>query len=434
MAQPDLHNWLTTLFLLALAAHLMIEVWLNIKNQFHIGQHRNLVPDDFAQTVSLADHEKAADYTRAKLQLNRYVLFYDVAILVFMTLGGGFQQLYDYWAGTQLPMIWREVGFLLSTFWLLSLLNLPFSYLRTFKIEEAFGFNRMTLGQFASDLLKQWALGLGLGLPVLWAILSVMHAYFDQAWWLYTWLIWIGFNLFLLWAYPKWIAPLFNRFSPLEDGEMKQRIEALLQRTGFESNGIFVMDGSSRSGHGNAYFTGFGKNKRIVFFDTLLEKLTPEEVEAVLAHELGHYKRGHIKKRMIWSFGLSLIGLALLGWLAQTPDFYHGLGMTSQTPATALLLFATVMPVLFFFLGPLSALKSRQHEFEADAFAAEQVGPNALIQALVKLYRDNASSLTPDPAYSAWHDSHPPAKIRIDHLKRFQSADTTDPSHKEPDA
>ncbi|HEY9017354.1 M48 family metallopeptidase, partial [Thiomicrospira sp.] len=238
--------------------------------------------------------------------------------------------------------------------------------------------------------------------------------------WFYTWLIWMGFNLTLLWAYPKWIAPLFNKFTPLEDGEMKQRIEALLERTGFESNGIFVMDGSSRSGHGNAYFTGMGKNKRIVFFDTLLEKLTVDEVEAVLAHELGHFKHGHITKRLIEGAAISLIGLALLGWLVQLPAFYSGLGIESATPAAALLLFVTAVPVMFFFLGPIMAFKSRKHEFEADAFAAQHVGAQHLISALLKLYRDNASTLTPDPSFSAYHDSHPPAKIRIDHLKTLK--------------
>ena len=416
MVPMEMHTWVTSLFITTLVLYLVIETGLNAKNQFHIYRHRDQVPKAFADTVDLQAHQKAADYTRSKLQLNRYVLFFDAALLVFMTLGGGFQQIYDAWATLSLPNIWQDLAFILSTLGLLSLLNLPFSYIRTFKIEEKFGFNRMTHGQFALDLLKQWTLGFVVGLPLLWLVLQVMYATFDQAWWLYTWLIWMGFNLLLLWAYPKWIAPLFNRFTPLEDTQMKARIEALLEKTGFASQGIFVMDGSSRSGHGNAYFTGFGKNKRIVFYDTLLDKLAPDEVEAVLAHELGHYHHGHIKKRLAWSFGLSLGALALLGWLAQTPAFYQGLGMTTQTPAVALLLFMTVAPILFFFLGPISAITSRKHEFEADAFAAQQVNAQSLISALLKLYRDNASSLTPDPNYSAWHDSHPPAQVRIEHL------------------
>jgi len=409
-------NWITQLFLTALILNLMIEVWLNIKNQFHIAANRKQVPQEFSEVVTLDAHQKAADYSREKLKLGRMTLFFDAAILGFMTIGGGFQDIYNFWLGIEMDALWRDIAFLLSTLWLLSLLHLPFSVISTFKIEEQFGFNKTTAGQFISDLLKQWALMLVLGLPLIWVVLSIMTAFIDQAWWLYTWVVWMAFQLIIMWAYPKWIAPIFNKFSPLEDGEMKQRIEALLERTGFESNGIFVMDGSSRSGHGNAYFTGMGKNKRIVFFDTLLEKLSPEEVEAVLAHELGHFKHGHIKKRLIESTVLTLAGLALLGWLVQLPEFYTGLGMTTQTPVVALLLFMTAVPTLFFFMGPISAIKSRKHEFEADAFAAEHVGSEHLVSALLKMYRDNASTLTPDPGYSAYHDSHPPAKIRIDHL------------------
>jgi STE24 endopeptidase len=413
-------NWITSVFLFALILNLLIELWLNIKNQFHIGVNRDKVPKDFSAVVKLDDHQKAADYSRAKLQLGRLGLFYDAAIILFMTLGGGFQDIYNLWANSSLDPIWRDVAFLISTLWFLSILHLPFTIMSTFKIEAQFGFNRTTPAKFASDLVKQWALGLVLGLPIIWVVVSIMNAYINDLWWLYTWVVWMGFQLVLMWAYPKWIAPLFNKFTPLEDGEMKQRIEALLARTGFESNGVFVMDGSSRSGHGNAYFTGFGKNKRIVFFDTLLEKLSPEEVEAVLAHELGHFKHGHIKKRLVEASLMTLAALALLGWLVQQPIFYSGLGMTTESPAIALLLFMTVVPILFFFIGPLSAIKSRKHEFEADAFAAQHVGSQHLISALLKLYRDNASTLTPDPSYSAYHDSHPPAKIRIDHLKALQ--------------
>ncbi|MEA3405284.1 MAG: M48 family metallopeptidase [Pseudomonadota bacterium] len=409
-------NWITQLFLTALILNLMIEVWLNIKNQFHIAANRKQVPDEFSEVVTLEAHQKAADYSREKLKLGRMSLFVDAAILGFMTIGGGFQDIYNFWLGMEMDALWRDIGFLLSTLWILSLLSLPFSVISTFRIEEKYEFNKTTIGQFISDLLKQWALMLVLGLPLIWAVLSIMTAFIEQAWWLYTWVVWMTFQLTIMWAYPKWIAPIFNKFTPLEDGEMKQRIEALLERTGFESNGIFVMDGSSRSGHGNAYFTGMGKNKRIVFFDTLLEKLTPEEVEAVLAHELGHFKHGHIKKRLIESTVLTLAGLALLGWLVQLPEFYTGLGMTTHTPVAALLLFMTAVPTLFFFMGPISAIKSRKHEFEADAFAAEHVGSEHLVTALLKMYRDNASTLTPDPGYSAYHDSHPPAKIRIDHL------------------
>ncbi|MBF6059100.1 MULTISPECIES: M48 family metallopeptidase [Thiomicrorhabdus] len=409
-------NWIASLFVAALSLNLIIEVWLNIKNQFHIGLKRAKVPDEFQNTVSLEAHQKAADYSRAKLQLARLGLFYDAAILLFMTLGGGFQDIYNYWLGTEMSPIWRDTAFLLSALWFISLLHLPFAVVSTFKIEAEFGFNKTTPKRFISDLVKQWLLMAALGVPLLWVILTIMGEFIDSLWWLYTWLVWFGFQLLLMWAYPKWIAPIFNKFTPLDNPEMQQRIENLLERTGFESNGIFVMDGSSRSGHGNAYFTGFGKNKRIVFFDTLLETLSPQEVEAVLAHELGHFKHGHIRKRLIESAVLSLGALALLGWLIQLPAFYQGLGIETQTPASALLLFVTVLPTIFFFMGPISAIKSRKHEFEADAFAAEYVGAQPLVSALLKMYRDNASTLTPDPGYSAYHDSHPPAKIRIDHL------------------
>lgn len=410
-------NLISGLFIFTLALSLILEVWLNIKNQFHILQNRSAVPADFSEVVSLDDHQKAADYSRTKLQLARFILFFDAAVILVMTFGGGFQDIYNIWISFEIADIWRDVGFLLSTFWFLAILHLPFSLISTFRIEEKFGFNKTTGKKFVSDLLKGWALMLIIGLPILWLVVTIMNELHNQAWWAYVWAVWMGFNLVLLWAYPKWIAPIFNKFTPLEDGEMKDRIEALLERTGFESNGIFVMDGSSRSGHGNAYFTGMGKNKRIVFFDTLLEKLSPEEVEAVLAHELGHFKHGHIKKRLIEGAVFSFIGLAILGWLTTLPEFYSGLGIETATPAAALLLFMTVVPVFFFFVGPLMAKKSRKHEFEADAFAAEQVGASPLINALLKLYRDNAATLTPDPSYSAYYDSHPPAKIRIDHLK-----------------
>jgi len=410
-------NWITTLFLGALFLNLIIEVWLNVKHQFHIGKHKNKVPEDFADVVTLESHQKAAEYSRAKLQLGRLGLFYDAALIYLMTLGGGFQAIYAFWQTINLSNMWQEIAFLLSVMWILSLLHLPFSIMSTFKIEEAFGFNKTTVGKFVSDLLKQWALMLAIGVPLIWVVLSIMGTFIDDLWWLYTWVFWMGFQFIIMWAYPIWIAPIFNKFTPLEDKEMQQRITGLLERTGFESNGIFVMDGSSRSGHGNAYFTGFGKNKRIVFFDTLLDTLNANEVEAVLAHELGHFKHGHIRKHLIEGTLMSLAGLALLGWLIQLPEFYSGLGMTDQSPAIALLLFMTAIPVMFFFMGPIGALKSRKHEFEADAFAAQHVGAEHLISALLKMYRDNASTLTPDPWHSAYHDSHPPAKIRIDHLK-----------------
>ena len=416
---PDM---ITIAFVFSLFTYLAIELWLNQKNQRYIAHHRHVVPSDFAAVVSLEDHQKAADYSIAKLSFGRLGMFLDALLLLVMTLGGGFQAIYDLWLTvTAVEGVWRDVAFLLSVMLLLSLAGLPLSLYSTFVIESRFGFNKTTPMKFISDMLKQWALMLALGVPLIWAIVSVMNAFIDDLWWLYAWAIWMGFNVFLLWAYPTWIAPLFNKFTALEDGEVKTRIEALLTKTGFNSNGLFVMDGSSRSGHGNAYFTGFGRNKRIVFFDTLLEKLSVDEVEAVLAHELGHFKHGHIKQHLIEGALMSLLGLALLGWLVQLPAFYAGLGVQTPNAAMALLLFMTVVPTLFFWLGPIMAMKSRKHEFEADAFAAQYASSSALISALLGMYRDNASTLTPYPWYSAYHDSHPPAKIRIDHLRSLQA-------------
>jgi STE24 endopeptidase len=410
-------NIISVLFIISLFSYLSIELWLNHKNQQHILANRDQVPADFSAVVSLEEHQKAADYSLTKLALSRWVLFIDSLLLLGMTLGGGFQIVYDFWeTSTLLSGIERDVVFLLSVFGLMSLVGLPFSLYSTFVIEQQFGFNKTTPIKFVTDLVKQWTLMLVLGVPLLWGMVTIMNTFINDVWWLYAWAGWMAFNVLLLWAFPIWIAPLFNKFTPLADGEMKDRIEALLIKTGFNSNGIFVMDGSSRSGHGNAYFTGLGKNKRIVFYDTLLEKLSVDEVEAVLAHELGHFKHGHIKQRFIEGALMSLAGLALLGFLLTLPEFYSGLGMSTQSPAIALLLFMTAVPTLFFWLSPLMAIKSRTHEFEADAFAAQHASATSLISALLGMYRDNASTLTPHPWYSAYHDSHPPAKIRIDHL------------------
>ncbi len=412
-------NAIEQIFIAALTLRLIVELVLNIRQQLRVAVHRDQVPEAFADTVSLADHQKAADYTRAKLRLARHALFFNTAVLYFMTLGGGFNELYQMWLQTQLPPLWRETAFVLSTLWFLSLLHLPFQILRTFRIEAEFGFNRTTPKQFVIDLIKGWLLAAVLGTPVIYAILWLIERYAEGLWWLFAWALWTGFQLTLLWAYPKWIAPLFNQFSPLEDVSLRERIEALLKRTGFQSDGIFVMDGSRRSSHGNAYFTGTGRHKRIVFFDTLLERLNPDEIEAVLAHELGHFRHGHVRKRLLLSATISLAAFWLLDWALHSPAFFHGLGADHTSAGMALVLFATAVPVLFFWLSPLMSAFSRRHEFEADAFAAEHVGAQALISALLKLYRDNAATLTPDPWYSAWHDSHPPAPIRIQHLKEL---------------
>jgi len=302
----------------------------------------------------------------------------------------------------------------------MSLLDLPFSLYHTFVVEERFGFNRSTLGVFFGDLLKQGALLLVIGGPLIALALWIMEAS-GGLWWLYVWAVWMAFSLIMFWAYPAVIAPLFNKFSPLDNEALKQRIQALMDKCGFRSKGIFVMDGSKRSGHGNAYFTGVGSNKRIVFFDTLLESLKPEEIEAVLAHELGHFKLKHIQKRLLSTFALSLVALALLGWLAGQDWFYHGLGISQASPWMALMLFMMVLPVFTFFIQPLMSLLSRKHEFEADAYAVQQSNGTDLIHALVKMYRENASTLTPDPLYSAFHDSHPPAPVRIAHISANMS-------------
>jgi len=297
------------------------------------------------------------------------------------------------------------------------LLDLPTNLYETFRIETKFGFNRMTLSLYFKDLLKSWLITLLVLPPMILLVLWLMtHA--GAYWWLSVWVVWMTFSLVMLWAYPAFIAPLFNKFTPLEDVELKQRIENLLHRNGFSSQGIFVMDGSKRSGHGNAYFAGLGNQKRIVFFDTLLEGLTHREVEAVLAHEIGHFKHRHVQKRIVMVAIISLANLALLGWLMQQSWFYQGLGVSTPSTHTALMLFMLIMPVFTFFLNPIMAWASRRHEFEADAFAAQQTEPEALISSLIRLYRDNASTLTPDPLYSAFYDSHPPAPLRIAHLVR----------------
>lgn len=405
----------TLLFLLLLLLSLVVQLWLIRRQLRHVAENREQVPEAFAGSISLEEHHKAADYTLSKARLSRYEAPYAALVLLLLTLGGGLQWLDGIWQGMVAEPLWAGVGFILSVFLLTSLLDLPFSLYRTFRIEQRFGFNRMTMELFLSDLLKQTLLLLALGGPLAALVLWLMGS-MGESWWLYVWLVWSSFSLLMLWAYPAIIAPLFNKFSPLEDEAMRRRIDGLLERCGFTSNGIFVMDGSRRSAHGNAYFSGMGNNKRIVFFDTLLESLSGDEIEAVLAHELGHFRRKHVRKRLILMMLMSLAGLALLGWLSQQPWFFLGLGITEPSMHTALVLFLLVAPVFTFFIQPLMALSMRRHEFEADDFAAEHASAADLIRALVKLYQENASTLTPDPLYSAFHDSHPPAPVRIGHL------------------
>ena len=411
----------TLLFVFMLALSTLMRLYLSARQIRHIQAHRGEVPAAFAESISLADHQKAADYTIAKVRFGRWPLFYETLLLLFWTLGGGLDWLDRQvmaQAGSMDPgPIVTGVIVILGYTAIASLLDLPFSLYSTFVIEERFGFNRTTLATFFGDLLKGTLLGLVIGAPLLYVILWLMEKS-GNMWWLYAWLVICAFSLFMMWIYPTLIAPLFNKFEPLEEGETLTRIQQLLQRCGFSSNGIFVIDGSRRSAHGNAYFSGFGKNKRIVFYDTLLEMLSDDELEAVLAHELGHFKKKHIVKGMLISFATTFIGLAILAWLMQADWFYTALGVSHPSTYMALLLFMLVTPPFTFVLQPLLSLFSRKNEFEADAFAASQTDARHLIRALVGLYRENASTLTPDPLYSAFYDSHPPAPVRIAQLNQ----------------
>ncbi len=405
----------TQLFLLALGLGLLIQAWLLWRHRQHVSAHQDQVPAAFTDAISLDEHQKAAHYTLARVKAAGFELVSGALLLLFWTLGGGLEWLHQAWSSSGLSTLLTGTAFILSSFFIMGLLDIPVSAWRTFSLEARFGFNRTTPRRFTIDLLTQTGLMFLIGLPLIWVLLWIMGSV-GSLWWLAAWAVWMAFTLLMTWAYPTFIAPLFNKFEPLADAELQDRIQQLLTRCGFSSSGIFVMDGSQRSSHGNAYFTGLGKNKRIVFFDTLLESLSADEMEAVLAHELGHFKRKHVLKRMLTMALTSLIGLALLGWLSQQDWFYSALGMQQTSDAAALLLFLMVTPVFTQFLQPLSSWLMRRQEFEADDYAVEQTSPEAMIQALVKLYRENASTLTPDPLYSAYHDSHPPAPIRVRHI------------------
>ncbi len=381
----------------------------------HVAAHRASVPSLFADRISLEAHQKAADYTQARIRFAQISLVIDTSLLLLLTIGGLIGLLHEAWHVRLGSGYLYSLAMVFSITLISSALDIPQSLYQQFVIEEKFGFNRMTLKLFFLDMLKGTLLGLAIGTPLLLSVLWFMNTTGNH-WWLYVWFFWCSFNLLLLFIYPTWIAPLFNTFTPLPDGELKTRIEALLARCGFASKGLFVMDGSKRSAHGNAYFTGFGKNKRIVFFDTLVERLTPTEAEAVLAHELGHFKHKHVIKRIVGTFVLTLAGLWLMGQLMNTPWFYAGLGVPAQNSVLALILFFLAAPPFTFLLTPLSSMISRKHEYEADAYAAQNASATELIRALVKLYEDNASTLTPDPLHSLFYDSHPPAALRIEHL------------------
>jgi STE24 endopeptidase len=418
----------TLLFVAALALTLAVRLWLAARQIAHVSAYRDATPAAFASRIDVASHRKAADYTVAKQRLGMLEAALDAAVLLLVTLGGGLAWLFAATQALGVPPLVRDVLLLAGVSAIGGVAALPFSWWRTFRIEERFGFNRTTLGTWVADLAKGIAVGAALGVPLAFLVLWLM-ASAGTHWWLLAWIAWMAFQLLVLVLYPTLIAPLFNRFSPLPAGAARERIERLLARCGFRASGLFVMDGSRRSAHGNAYFTGFGRAKRVVFFDTLLARLAPEEIEAVLAHELGHFRLRHVMKRVAWSALLSLALLALLAWLARAPWFYAGLGIPPAAvpaamarPGVALALFVLALPVFTFVLAPLSAAYSRRHEFEADAFAARHASAPALVAALIKLYEDNAATLTPDPLHSAFYDSHPPASIRVARLTALAAA------------
>src|SRR3954463_4444614 len=409
----------SVVFLTALALATGTKLWLAMPHLGHIHRHRDVVPAEFASDISLDTHRHAADYSSAKTRLGMLTTVLECAIILVLTFGGALQWLFELAAGWFEPGVMRGVALLLLLGAATSVLDLPFAWYRTFSIEQRFGFNKMTPRMFVVDALKNAALAAALGIPLLACILWVMERA-GELWWLYAWLIWVTFNLVILTVYPVWIAPLFNKFSPLDDAQLKTRIEQLLERCGFKAQGLMVMDGSRRSSHGNAYFTGFGKSKRIVFFDTLLTRLLPSEIEAVLAHELGHFKLRHVVKRIAWIFTASLGFLWLLAQLMSQAWFYSGLNVETQSTAMALVLFFLVVPQFIFLAHPLTSFYSRKHEFEADRYAAEHASVSDLVSALVKLYKDNAATLTPDPLHSMFYDSHPPATLRIARLQTIR--------------
>jgi len=408
-------------FLAALALATATKLWLAMRHLAHIQRHRNTVPAEFSSDISIDAHHKAADYSCAKTRLGLFTTVFECALILVLTFGGGLQWLQEVTAGWLAPGVARGVALLVLLGTITSLLDLPVAWYSTFSIEQRFGFNKMTPLMFIADTLKNAALAAALGIPLIACILWVMERAGDL-WWLYAWLIWVTFTLLIQAVYPVWIAPLFNKFAPLDDAQLKQRIDDLLHRCGFKLQGIMVMDGSRRSSHTNAFFTGFGKTKRIVFFDTLLAKITPPEIEAVLAHELGHFKLRHVIKRIVWIFAASLAFLWLLAQLINQPWFYNGLNVQTPSTAMALVLFFLVLPQFIFLLHPLTSFYSRKHEFEADHYAARHASVADLISALVKLYKDNSATLTPDPLHSMFYDSHPPATLRIARLQAYKPA------------
>jgi STE24 endopeptidase len=407
----------TTIFLAALAAATATRLWLAARQIRHVRAHRNSVPSMFAESIPLGAHQKAADYTVAKVRLGIIDTLLDALILLAFTLAGGLQWLAELWQrAASVESIWHGALVLVSVLLIRAALGLPLNLYRIFVVEERFGFNRMTWKLFVLDLVKGLAFAFVLGVPVLLLVLWLMLSA-GALWWLYVWIVVVVYSLFLQMIYPAVVMPAFNKFSPVDDPALASRVEKVLQRTGFRSRGLFVMDGSKRSSHGNAFFAGFGAAKRIVLFDTLVSRLQPAEVEAVLAHELGHYKLRHIVKGMALSWTMSFVLLFTLGLLASEPWFYQGLGVETMTLPIGLVLFMLVVPEFIFFVQPLLALFSRKNEYEADRYAAQNADAKELVRALVKLYHDNSATLTPDPLHSAYYDSHPPAAMRIARLR-----------------
>ena len=408
-------NAFTFAFILALGLNAALQLWLSGRQVRHVQANRTKVPEAFRERIPLHSHQRAADYTVDRTRLGMVEVAWSALVLFAWTLGGGLDLLGAAWEHAALTPLWGGAALVMSVIVVSGFLELPLDIWRTFVIEQRHGYNRTRPSVFAADRMKQLLLFLVVGLPTAWVLLWLMRST-GQAWWVYAWAFWTGFGILALWVYPAFIAPLFNRFTPLADESLRRRLTALIERCGFHASGILVMDGSRRSSHGNAYFTGLGRHKRIVFFDTLLESLTPEQIEAVLAHELGHFKLRHIQKRLLSSTLISFGGFALLGWLASQSWFYAGLGVSRASDAMALILFLLVAPVFGFYFKPVFSHYSRKHEFEADEFASQQAAPEALVEALLKLYRENGSALSRDPIYSRVHDSHPPGPVRIARL------------------
>jgi STE24 endopeptidase len=412
---------LTFIFLSLLAAHVLVQLWLARRQIVFVNAAREAVPPAFAGAITPQEHAKAADYTAAKQRLGMLEVGYEAAVVVWFTLGGGVARIEQLVGSLSASPLVAGTLLVVSVFAAVALLHIPFGIYRTFSLEQRFGFNHTTPAVYAADLAKGWALGLLLGGLVTVCVLWIMST-LGRWWWIGGWLAWTVFTLALTWAWPRVFAPIFNKFTPLADPVLRSRIDALLARCGFHASGVFVMDGSRRSSHGNAYFTGLGREKRIVFFDTLVSRLAPPQIESVLAHELAHFRLRHVPQRIVVGLLASLAGFALLGWFARQSWFYPSLGVPAHSDAAALVLFALVAPAFTWFLTPVMAAWSRRHEYQADAFAARFSDAAALAEALVALYRDNASTLTPDPIHSAFYDSHPPPAARIERLNSLLKA------------